>query len=111
VLCQPWGVPSVLVERWVRRGGVLVMRRSWVRFPQAAPAFPHVSADFLGDSEVFPDKLWHEFVMPETACRGDTPDSLGVQAVAASRFEVGPPAPAMTLQQFALVVDSMDRRP
>jgi hypothetical protein len=34
---EPRGVLSVLVERWVRGGGVLVMRRSWVRFPQAAP--------------------------------------------------------------------------
>src|SRR5437870_877136 len=33
VLSELWGVLSVLVERWDRRGGVLVMRKSRVRIP------------------------------------------------------------------------------
>jgi hypothetical protein len=89
VLWELWGVLSVLVVPWGRGGGILVMRRSWVRFPQAAPTFPqaksHIYASDLGQQGT----LWHEFVMPETACHGDTPDSLGVHTVTTRRFEIG----------------------
>jgi hypothetical protein len=37
VLWEPWGVPSVLVERHEHFDGALVMRKSRVRIPQAVP--------------------------------------------------------------------------
>jgi hypothetical protein len=41
VLWEPWGVPSVLVERHEHFDGALVMRKSRVRIPQAAPRTYH----------------------------------------------------------------------
>jgi hypothetical protein len=49
------------------------MRRSWVRFPQAAPTFPQVKKHFHTPDRRQPGRLWHEFVMPDAACRGDSP--------------------------------------
>jgi hypothetical protein len=46
VLWELWAVLSVLVERDEQFRGALVMRRSWVRFPQAAPTFPQVNGPF-----------------------------------------------------------------
>src|SRR4051812_16216372 len=53
--------------------------------------------------------LWHAFVMPETACRADTPDSRGASVRPAGRNRHST-TPAMTLQQILLMVDSMDVR-
>jgi hypothetical protein len=43
VLWELWGVLSVLVGRHAHFRGALVMRRSWVRFPQAAPTKAQVN--------------------------------------------------------------------
>jgi hypothetical protein len=70
--------------------------------------FPHVKKPFHASDWWQPGRFWHEFIMPETACREDTPNFLGAHGHDQSVRDRHLTTPAMTLQQILLMVDWMD---